>query len=168
MIKARLAAPPTKEHVSVARMTDYWYVACRSKRLGRRPRAATVLGTPLVLFRGQNGQVGALLDRCPHRNAPLSAGRVVGDRLQCGYHGWEFGCGGVCEKIPGLIEPGEMRGRSATAFPVRDQQGLIWVWMNPERVPTPSPYWLPHLDDARYTQRPPDNRECIVVVAHGQ
>jgi phenylpropionate dioxygenase-like ring-hydroxylating dioxygenase large terminal subunit len=57
---------------------------------------------PLVLFRSQ-GRAAALLDRCPHRNVPLSLGRVLADgRLECAYHGWQFDYEGVCRKIPGL------------------------------------------------------------------
>src|SRR6185503_9233540 len=75
----RLQPPSTKGHLSVARLSNYWYFACRSRELGRRPLACTVLGTPLVLFRAAGSKPAALLDRCPHRNAPLSIGRLVGD-----------------------------------------------------------------------------------------
>ncbi|MGH7289247.1 MAG: Rieske 2Fe-2S domain-containing protein, partial [Myxococcota bacterium] len=82
-----LAPPPGKGHLSVARVLDGWYVACRSEELDAAPLARTVLGTPLVLFRGAEGRPGALLDRCPHRNFPLSQGRsLASGLLQCGYH----------------------------------------------------------------------------------
>src|SRR5690606_40486504 len=68
----QLSPLPTKGHFSVARLTGHWYVVCRSRALGRRPRAVTLLDTPLVLFRTGAGKVAALLDRCPHRNVPLS------------------------------------------------------------------------------------------------
>jgi phenylpropionate dioxygenase-like ring-hydroxylating dioxygenase large terminal subunit len=77
LIEPRLAPPSTKGHVSVARPTRWWYVACRSSELRRRPLACTLLGTPLVLFRGEHERPAALLDRCPHRNVPLSLGRVL-------------------------------------------------------------------------------------------
>jgi phenylpropionate dioxygenase-like ring-hydroxylating dioxygenase large terminal subunit len=151
-IEPQLVAPPTKAHVSVARMASYWYVACRSRELRtRKPLAVTILGVPLVVFRTESGQAGALLDRCPHRNVPLSLGAVRGDCLQCHYHGWEFDATGACTAIPGLLGPVDSRGRAATAYPVREQQGYVWVYATAGAEPATEPYLLPHLDDARYT-----------------
>lgn len=151
-LEPTLVAPRGKPHLSVARMTDYWYVACRSNELATgKTRAVTVLGIPLVLFRNRAGQVGALLDRCPHRNVPLSAGRVQGENLQCGYHGWEFGPGGGCARIPGLIGPQDMSGRNAVAYPVREQQGYVWVFASAEVEPQAEPYTIPYLDEPGYT-----------------
>lgn len=65
---------------------------------------ATLLGRELVLWKegGAGGQWRCFLDRCPHRLAPLSEGRVDGKtgHLQCAYHGWEFDATGACTKIP--------------------------------------------------------------------
>ena len=97
-----LVPPPAKPHFSVVRVTRAWHVECTSAELKATPVQRTILGTPLVLFRGADGVPGALLDRCAHRNVPLSLGRVTGDRLQCGYHGWEYGTDGICRKVPGL------------------------------------------------------------------
>jgi len=147
-----LRAPLAKPRVSVARMTDYWYVACQSRSLKtRRPLSVTMLGIPLVIFRAGDGSVGALLDRCPHRNVPLSAGAVKGNCLQCPYHGWEFATDGECTSVPGLVDAASHRGREAMAFPAREQQGFVWVFMNPDVEPTADPHPIPHLDDKRYT-----------------
>lgn len=151
-LEPRLTAPLAKAHVSVARMSDYWYVACRSRELRpRRPLAVTVLGIPLVLFRTRSGELGALLDRCPHRNVPLSIGRLRDSSLQCAYHGWEFDAGGRCTHVPCLLGEADHRGRAALAYPVREQQGYVWVFTNPEVTPAVEPFHLAHLDDRRYT-----------------
>ena len=144
-LEPRLKPPATKGHVSVARLVDYWYVACPSSTLAARPLGRTVVGIPIVLFRGTDGRPGALLDRCPHRNVPLSLGRVVGGRhLQCGYHGWEFDPEGRCQKIPGL-PAGVDRERRVDAFPVIEQDGLIWVYPVASAQPATSPPDLPRL-----------------------
>src|SRR5215207_11581694 len=99
-----LSPPRTKPHLSVAKLTRFFYVACLSEELGLgdRPLARVIAGVPVVLFRSQ-GRAAALVDRCPHRNVPLSLGRVLADgRLECAYHGWQFDCQGVCRKVPGL------------------------------------------------------------------
>ena len=84
--------------LSLPGLHNQWFIACRSSQLRRRPLARTVLGRPLVLFRPGPGQAAALVDRCPHRNVPLSHGRVAGGRLACPYHGWEFDRQGICLK----------------------------------------------------------------------
>ena len=147
-----MTAPLVKAHVSVANMRHYWYVACQSSELkSKKPLAVTILGIPLVVFRSQSGAVGALLDRCPHRNIPLSHGEVHGDCLRCPYHGWQFKTDGACAAIPGLKNDVDMTGREATAYPAREQQGFVWVFASSDVEPKTEPYRIPFADDKRYT-----------------
>lgn len=150
-LERKLTPPQTKGHISVAKLSEWWYVACESKELSPGPLQRTILGTPLVLFRDRSGQASALLDRCPHRNVPLSLGRVSreGD-LECAYHGWCFDGGGGCTKVPGLLGDPDSRGRSVTSYPVREQDGFVWVWGDPEVEPHRDPFALPTLG-AGYT-----------------
>jgi phenylpropionate dioxygenase-like ring-hydroxylating dioxygenase large terminal subunit len=134
----------------VARLPEAWFVACRTKDLRRKPLARVIQGIPLVLFRDGAGRPSALLDRCPHRNVPLSAGSVVGGELQCAYHGWRFGWDGGCRAIPGLTGPLDARARNATAYATVEQDGFIWVYSRPGEVDS-APFRVPHLDDARYS-----------------
>src|SRR4051812_28500631 len=105
-----LAPNASKGHYSVARLDGHWFITCRSSELEDRPRPATLQGVPLVLFRGEGGRPGALEDRCPHRNAPLTAGRVKQGHLECAYHGWRFDQAGRCRAVPGL--PGEPEAKA--------------------------------------------------------
>ncbi len=147
--------PDEKREVSLPKLTDHWYIACTSEELSRRPIARLILDVPLVLFRGEGGRAAALLDRCPHRNVPLSAGRVVsGGLLECGYHGWRFDGGGICRLVPALTGPQEGRARRAPSFAVREQQGYVWVWATPDQEPTREPYSFPFQDDPRYIHVP--------------
>lgn len=140
--EVRLVPPPTKGHLSVARLTRAWYVACTSAELGRKPIHRDVLGVPLVLFRS-NGRASALLDRCPHRNAPLSLGRVVEEgRLECAYHGWQFEGSGRCALVPGLTGPGEGRERRVPACAVTEAHGFVWVWPELDGEPAGEPFPL--------------------------
>ncbi len=144
MLPERLIPPPTKGHLSVARLSRFWYVACRSRDLGRTPIRRTLLGIPLVLFRSR-GEVGALLDRCPHRNVPLSLGQVVeGGQLQCKYHGWRFDGSGRCTHVPGL-EGHEDRERRAPACQTREQDGFVWVWPELDAAPSREPFAVPEV-----------------------
>jgi len=109
-----------------------WYVAAWSDELeADTPRACIVLGDAVVLYRDSQGQPVALEDRCVHRSAPLSIGRVHGDNIQCGYHGLQFDCHGQCVRIPGQSTiPASARVRS---YPVVERDGCVWVWMGASR-----------------------------------
>ena len=67
-----------------------WHLVALSNevKLGKAI-ARKIVGTPIAIFRNSSG-LGALVDRCPHRNYPLSKGRMVDDTLECPYHGWRF------------------------------------------------------------------------------
>ncbi len=143
------ATPEPPERRRPAARPSGWFVACGAAAVRRRPVAATVLGVPLVLFRGPDGLLGAFEDRCPHRNAPLSAGRVRDGALECAYHGWRFEPDGACIAVPGLVGPPDARATRATAVPCTEQDGLVWV--APAGAPPGPPRRLPHLGAAGYT-----------------
>lgn len=128
-----------------------WYAACWSRELKRKPLARTVLGTPLALFRDEAGAAAALLDRCPHRNVPLSDGEVVSGTLQCGYHGWRFKPCGACAEVPGLLGEPAHGGRTAVSYPTRERDGLVWVWADPSSEPSSEPFSLPLAQDPSYS-----------------
>ncbi len=113
----------TDGHVSVARVLRAWYVICESEALTDRPLSRKLYGKPLVVFRGAGGKAGVLLDRCAHRNIPLSLGAVTDGNLQCGYHGWQFDTGGTCRKVPGLCGKVELPSRAVESHHVREQDG---------------------------------------------
>ena len=136
--------------VSVVHLPRWWYVACLSDELRRRPVARTVLGTPLVLHRDGARRPVALLDRCPHRNAPLSLGRVVDGMLECRYHGWRFDRDGTCRAVPGLCADADRAARRATAFPVLERDGFVWVFPDTTAPPDREPFRFPQADDPAY------------------
>lgn len=124
-----------------------WYVACSSAELGRSPLARTVLGTPLVLFRGELGRATALLDRCAHRNVPLSMGTCADGRIECRYHGWQYGIDGRCEKIPGLLRDSDRQSRSVPHYATVEQDGFVWIFSAPDSEPPSRPFTLAPLGE---------------------
>lgn len=108
-------------------LRNHWYVAAWSDEVGRAPLARVVLGDSLVLFRTESGRAVALENRCPHRNLPLSEGELVGDTLECGYHGMVFDCTGACTHMPG--EPAPPHWARVRAYPVIERRGWVMVWM---------------------------------------
>jgi phenylpropionate dioxygenase-like ring-hydroxylating dioxygenase large terminal subunit len=136
---------------STARVLAAWYAACRSEDLRREPIARTIFDLPLALFREASGASAALLDRCPHRNAPLSLGAIDEQgRLACLYHGWRFDGRGACREVPGLLERAELPARAVPAFPTCEQDGFVWVWPSVDVPPRGAPVRIPHCDDPDY------------------
>jgi vanillate O-demethylase monooxygenase subunit len=130
-------------------LRNRWYVIAQSDELGAGPLGRTVLGEPIVLFRGSNSDVAALADRCVHRQAPLSLGEVVGDTLQCRYHGLCFDRTGACVRVPSqnAIPP----GAQVQSYPVREDRGFVHVWLGEaEAAEATAPYDYPWRDDAAW------------------
>jgi phenylpropionate dioxygenase-like ring-hydroxylating dioxygenase large terminal subunit len=152
-------AGQTRGRVAAVRALDHWYVLAMSDEVRAGAVVArTLYDTPIVLFRGPDGAPIALLDRCPHRNVPLSLGKVAPDgTLACGYHGWRFGAGGACVHIPSLPDSSAGRAsaaRCATAFATRERDGFVWVYARAGVEPTHEPLSFPHFADERYTHVP--------------
>jgi len=104
-----------------------WYAAARAQDVGRQLTARQILGQRLVLYRTEAGPAVALLDRCPHRFAPLSLGRLQGDAIECGYHGMVYDCSGACVRVPAQTRVPE--AARVRAFPTVERYGLVFVWM---------------------------------------
>jgi phenylpropionate dioxygenase-like ring-hydroxylating dioxygenase large terminal subunit len=130
-----------------------WYVAGWSRDLAAgRIEARLIIDQPLALYRKQDGQVVALEDRCCHRLAPLSMGRLEQDDLRCMYHGLKFAPDGRCIEIPGqkLIP----QSACVRRYPATERGGWIWIWMGDEwaadQMSIPDPV---RLDDPAYCMR---------------
>ena len=114
-----------------AGFADVWTPVMQRRRLGRRPLRVVVAGEPVVFFRDGQGGVGALVDRCPHRGAALSLGRVAPDgTLECPYHGWRFDVAGANRAVP-LNPEARCETLGAAALPVREIGDLLWVYTRP-------------------------------------
>ena len=108
------------------RLAHHWFVVATSEELGEKPLSRALLGTPLALFRSQ-GAPAVLLDRCPHRNAPLSVGKTVDGTIQCPYHGWRFDESGSCVFRPGVPQAEKDALFNSCGFRSVERNGLIWV-----------------------------------------
>jgi phenylpropionate dioxygenase-like ring-hydroxylating dioxygenase large terminal subunit len=136
-----------------AGFADIWTPVAFSSALGKKPLSLTLAGERLVLFRGADGQVGALRDRCPHRGVALSLGKVGADGcLTCPFHGWRFAADGTCTDVPLCPQPPEKRKHlAATALPVRELGGLLWVYTRPGAEAPEEPFVPAALTDPRFT-----------------
>lgn len=105
-----------------------WYVAAWSDEIGRKPLERTIIKQSVCLYRKEDGSPVAIGNTCAHRLAPLSMGKLIGDAVQCPYHGLQFGPSGHCVHNPhndGKI-PAKMM---VPSYPVVERHKAIWVWM---------------------------------------
>ena len=118
-------------------LMNSWYVAAWDHELiDGKLLARTILDKPVLLYKGESGRVVALDNRCCHRGAKLSNGRMEGDDVRCMYHGLKFDPSGKCIQIPGQDNiPPKLGVRS---YPVVERQHLIWIWMGEAAKADPS------------------------------
>ncbi len=133
---------------------NVWTPVLPAVEIGSAPVAIELAGEPLVLFRNAEGNIVALLDRCPHRSVPLSQGQVTPEgHLECAYHGWQFASNGTCMRVPmNALPPTQLSKLSATSFPTRTIAGLVWVFTGTESPAEPElPPSLLEADDRYVT-----------------
>ena len=139
--KPRFASDSKSGMITRRFVRNAWYCLAWADEVGaEKVIGRKILGEPIALFRRSDGTLAAVEDRCPHRFAPLSMGRVVGgDRLQCAYHGLELDGAGNCTKNP--HPPANIPTRARVkSYPVVEKHKAIWVWMgdraaDPAKVP---------------------------------
>lgn len=132
---------------------DCWYVAGTSADFPSEKLTGHVIcERPMVMWRTKDGDVVAYDDRCSHKRFPLSKGRLMPDgTLECAYHGMRYDMSGKCVMIPshptGPISP----QAQVNAFPVIEQDGLVWVWPgNPDKAETRKPPRVPEVGDSKW------------------
>ncbi|MCX4176975.1 MULTISPECIES: aromatic ring-hydroxylating dioxygenase subunit alpha [Paraburkholderia] len=132
-------APLTQMITPPAFPMNQWWVAGFGWELRDKPIPRKILNRPIVFFRLPSGDVGALEDRCCHKELPLSCGTVESMGVRCGYHGMLFDSTGACLEIPGQDRvPAKAK---VTSYPVQEQDQIIWVWIgaSPDDAPTCPP-----------------------------
>lgn len=131
----------TNEHPA---LRQFWHPVARLADLdGPGPHAVRLLGDDYVLAR-LDDTWSVLPATCPHRLAPLSAGRIVDGRLECAYHGWCFASSGACVDIPALPPASTIPPSAHLDAPahVAEKYGLVWVALDEPLTQIPdSPEW---------------------------
>lgn len=142
-------APDTHHRQDVRQLginPNHWYAVARSTEVRDRPLGVTLWRHAIVLFRDRQNQIHALEDSCPHRFVKLSHGQVIGDELECAYHGWRIDATGACAAVPYLADSQKLPTCRVQQYPVREQDGFIWVFLGNTAIatqvePIPMPEW---------------------------
>jgi vanillate O-demethylase monooxygenase subunit len=132
-------------------LRNAWYVAAREQDLAAGLYPARILGEEVVLYRTESGDSVALQDTCPHRKLPLSMGRLMGDQVECGYHGLVFDRMGHCTRAPGASSP--PHGARVRTYPVVSRYGFVWIWMgDPNKASSDNLVPVEHWADPAWTR----------------
>lgn len=131
-----------------------WYIAAWASEISEESLLSrTLLGVPVIMYRTAEGEAVVMEDRCCHRFAPLSAGRLEGNDVRCMYHGLKFDPSGQCIEIPGEDKvPPQMKVQT---FPFVEKDKLLWIWLGDETKADPDDIVdMPYLDspDWRYNE----------------
>ena len=137
-------------------LPNHWFPIMRAADLRNAPVRLKRFGEYLTVWRDSAGNPRVFQDRCPHRGASLSLGKIRGDKLSCGYHGWTFDRSGTCVEIPlgealGSRLTKLIQNASLTTYPAEDRAGYIWTFYGePARV-TPLDVVPYELEDPRWS-----------------
>ncbi|WP_026731119.1 aromatic ring-hydroxylating dioxygenase subunit alpha [Fischerella sp. PCC 9605] len=123
---------------------NFWYPVTFIQDLpADRPYSFSLYDEAFVLFKDEHGNLACLADCCCHRAAKLSDGRVIDGKIECLYHGWQFGSDGKCLHIPQLPADAKIPAKARVpSLKVIERQGIVWVWpgeaeaADVERIPT--------------------------------
>lgn len=131
---------------------NVWTPVMLANRVGRGPVRTVVADVPIVLFRGAEGRLGALVDRCPHRGVALSLGKVTADGcLECPFHAWRFDTDGSNRGVP-LNPDAKTALLGAQALPIRQIGDMIWIFTAPGAARPPEPLVPAGLTDPRLSR----------------
>jgi phenylpropionate dioxygenase-like ring-hydroxylating dioxygenase large terminal subunit len=136
------SSAPSGEDVMLA-LRHCWQPVARVQDLADGPQRAVLLEEPLAVFLTESGEVAVTADRCAHRGAPLSMGKVCGESIQCPYHGWEWAGDGSCTRIPSLADQRQIPPLARIpSYPVRVQWGLVWTTLEEPLTDVPDVPWF--------------------------
>lgn len=115
-----------------------------------KPHTIHAFGQKLVIWSSRDGKINALDAYCRHMGGDLSQGTVKGDEIACPFHDWRWGGDGRCKQIP-YSRRVPMRARTST-WQTLDQDGMLFVWHDPEGNPPPEDVIVPRLKSANSDQ----------------
>jgi phenylpropionate dioxygenase-like ring-hydroxylating dioxygenase large terminal subunit len=130
---------------------DYWYAVEHDGAI--KPGQVvevTFWGESIALYRGTDGLLRAIENRCAHRQLKLSLGEVTDCALTCAYHGWSYAPDGRLAAIPHDLFGRPFPSVRLRTYPVRVRYGLVWLYPGDpalaDRRPLPE---IPELEGPR-------------------
>ena len=130
-----------------ARFARGWHCLGLSRDFsGREPYSVNAFGQKLVVFRSGDGTLNVLDGYCRHMGGDLSQGTVKGDEVACPFHDWRWGGDGKCKLVP--YAKRTPRLARTNAWTTLEQDGMLFIWHDPERNPPSPEVAIPRIEGA--------------------
>lgn len=128
---------------------NQWYAILESNEIKKgRIFSVTRMGEKMVAWRNSKGDLSVMSDKCPHRGVALSVGKLVGECIQCPFHGFKYDTSGSCTLVPAdgrnSQPPIALHVRS---YPVREEHGFVYIWWGEPRESYPPVPWFESIPD---------------------
>jgi renierapurpurin 18,18'-hydroxylase len=135
---------------------NHWYAVAWAKDIpANKIVPAQVWHQEIALWRDSQGQIQAVEDICPHKGVAMHKGEINGDRIVCGYHGWEFDTQGECAHIPYFPATQKLPRACMRRFPVRERYGIIFLFPGDPALAEATPMIeIPQYDDDNWLMIP--------------
>ena len=120
------------------KVTGWFMIGWSAEFSASEVRPLRYFGEDLVAYRDESGELHVLSGHCKHLGAHIGhGGKVVGDCVECPFHGWRWGPDGTNRYIP--YQPGPaQQGAAAAGLPGPEQYGCVFVWHQPDGK---EPHW---------------------------
>ncbi|MGA2489936.1 MAG: aromatic ring-hydroxylating dioxygenase subunit alpha [Anaerolineales bacterium] len=123
---------------------NQWYVILESNEIKKGKIVGMKrMGEKMVAWRNTKGELAVMSDKCPHRGVALSVGKLIGDCIQCPFHGFEYETNGNCKLVPangrGSEPPKALHVRS---YPAKEEHGFVYIWWGEPQGELPPVPWF--------------------------
>lgn len=128
---------------------NQWYTILESNEIKKgKIVGVTRMGEKLVVWRNSQGVVSVMSDRCPHRGVALSVGKLIGDCIQCPFHGFEYDITGSCKLVPANGKASEPpKALQVKTYPTQEAHDFIFIWWGDSRDEYPPLPWFESIPD---------------------
>jgi phenylpropionate dioxygenase-like ring-hydroxylating dioxygenase large terminal subunit len=121
-----------------------WYAILESNEIKKgKIVGVTRMGEQMVAWRNTRGELSVMSDKCPHRGAALSVGKLIGECIQCAFHGFEYDARGICKLVPANgrrhVPPKALHVQN---YLVREAHGFVYIWWGKTRETYPPVPWF--------------------------
>ena len=141
---------------------NQWYAILESNEIKKsRIIGVTRMGERMVAWRNLEGNLSVMVDKCPHRGVAISAGKLIGDCIQCPFHGFEYDTTGACTLVPANGKNAEPpKALHVQSYPVREEHGFVYIWWGSPRVEYPPVPWFESIPDTMVYATLKDHWAC--------
>ena len=128
---------------------NQWYVILESNEIRKgKIVGVTRMGEKMVAWRNSKGELSVMSDKCPHRGVALSVGKVIGDCIQCPFHGFEYDISGTCSLVPANGRNSEPpKALHVRSYPVREEHGFVYIWWGEPQGELPRVPWFESISE---------------------